>query len=89
MVQKIEIKVVAVVFIENKHILPKHMTNTIDKYFFTYLPMRKGKKNAMKKVILLMYKDSIQIRKKEIFPLFRKSICYYYGFSIWLATVKV
>lgn len=39
MVQIIEIQVVIVIFVENKYIRPKDMTNAVDKYFFVCLPM--------------------------------------------------
>ena len=74
-----------VVFVKNKYILPKDMTNIANEYFFACLPMAKEEKNARKKVVLFMYKNNMQIKKKEIFPLFIKLIHYCYGFSIQLA----
>lgn len=47
MVKKIEIQAVAVVFVESKYCLHEDITNAIDKYFFTCLPMAKREKNAM------------------------------------------
>ena len=70
--QRIEIQVVAVIFVENKCILPKDMTNTVDKYFFTCLLITKGEKNAMEKIISFMYKDNMQIRKKKDLSTFHK-----------------
>ncbi len=70
--QKIEIQAVAVVFVESKRILPKNMINAVDKYFFTCLPIAKGEKNVMKKVISSIYKDNIQIRKEGDFSAFYK-----------------
>ena len=54
----------AVIFVENKHILFKDMTNTVDEYFFACLPMAKGEKTAMEKVVSLIYKNNMQIRRK-------------------------
>ena len=60
------------VFVENKHIFLKNMTNVIDKYSFAYLPMAKGEKNIIKKIVLSMYKDNIQIKRKENLSTFHK-----------------
>ncbi len=59
MVQRIEIQVVAVVFMESIHIFPKDMTNTADEYSFTRLSMAKRGKNVIEKVILSIYKDNV------------------------------
>lgn len=67
MAQKIEIQKMIIIFIENKYILPKDIINAIDKYFFLYLFMVKGKKNIMEKVVLSIYKNNIQIRKNRDF----------------------
>ena len=58
-----------VVFVKNKHILPKNITNTIDKYFFICLPMAKEEENAMEKIVLSIYKNNIQINKEKDFLL--------------------
>ncbi len=57
--QRIEIQVVAVVFIENKYILPEDMTEAADEYFFTYLPVAKREKYATEKVVSSIYKDNL------------------------------
>ena len=57
---------------QNKHILPKDMTNTADKYFFTCLPVAKGEKNTMEKVVSLIYKNNMQIRRKRDLSAFYK-----------------
>lgn len=56
-----------IVFIKNKHILPENITNTINEYFFVYLLIANEEKNIMKKVVLSIYKDNMQIRKKRDF----------------------
>ena len=56
----------AIVFVEKKYILPKDMTNSIDKYSFTDLPMAKKEKNTREKVVLLMYKNNTQIKKRDL-----------------------
>lgn len=50
---------VAIIFVEKKHILPKDMTHAIEKYFFACLPITKKEKNVIKKIILSIYKDNI------------------------------
>lgn len=62
----------AVVFVESKHILPEDMTNAIEDYFFARLPVAKGEKDAIEKIVLSMYKDNMQIRKKGDLSAFHK-----------------
>ena len=70
--QRIEILVVAVVFVKSKHILPKDMTNAVEDYSFARLPIAKGEKDAIEKIVSSMYKDSMQIRKKGDLSVFHK-----------------
>ena len=70
--QKIEILVVTVIFMESKHILPENMTNAIENYSFTHLPIAKGEKDATKKIISFMYKDNMQIKKEGDSSAFHK-----------------
>lgn len=70
--QKIEIQVVVVVFVKSKYILLENMTNAVDKYFFACLFVGKWEKNVMEKVVLSIYKDNIQIRKKKDLSTFHK-----------------
>lgn len=51
---------------ESKYILPKDMTNSVDKYSFTNLLIAKKEKNAREKIVLLMYKNNMQIKKKDL-----------------------
>lgn len=46
--QRIEIQVVIVIFVESNYILPKNITNTVEEYSFTYLPMIKREKDVIK-----------------------------------------
>ena len=62
----------AVIFMESKHILSKDMTNAVDKYFFTCLPIAKEEKNLIKKVVLSMYKDNMQIKRERDLSAFHK-----------------
>ncbi len=48
------------------------MINAIDKYFFTCLLIVKGEKNAIKKVVLSMYNNNIQIRREKDLSIFYK-----------------
>ena len=61
-----------VIFVENKYILPKDMTNAVDKYFFTHLPIAKEEKNVTKKVVLSIYKKNMQIRREKNLSAFYK-----------------
>lgn len=54
---------------KNKHILLEDIIYAIKKYFFTYLPIAKAEKNIIEKIILLIYKDNMQIKKKRFFCL--------------------
>ena len=58
-----------VVFVESKYILPKDITNVADEYFFACFLIIKGEKYAIEKVVLFIYKNNMQIRKKKIFRL--------------------
>lgn len=62
----------AVVFVESKYILPEDMINTADEYSFTCLPMAKGEKNVMEKVVLSIYKNNIQIKSEGDLSTFYK-----------------
>lgn len=61
-----------VLFVENKHILPKNITNTVDKFSFTCLLIAKDEKNITEKVISSIYKNNIQIRKERDLSVFYK-----------------
>ena len=61
-----------VVFMESKHILSKDMINIVDKYSFTCLSIAKGEKNTMEKVVSSIYKDNMQIGRKEDLSAFHK-----------------
>ncbi len=63
---------VAVVFVESKHILPKDIINAADEYSFARLLMAKGEKNATEKVISSMYKDNMQFKREEDLSGFHK-----------------
>lgn len=75
-----------VVFVERKHILPKDMTYTINKYSFTCLPMARKRKMQWKKLFQPYIRITYRLKKKEIFLLFTKSFRYCYDFSTQLAT---
>lgn len=70
--QKIEILLVVVVFIESKHILPEDMRNAVEDYFFARLPIAKEEKDVKEKIISSIYKDNIQIRKERDLSAFHK-----------------
>lgn len=57
--QKIKILAIAVIFVESKYILFKNMIYTIKKYFFAYLLIIKKERDAIKKIVLSIYKDNI------------------------------
>ena len=69
--QRIKIQAI-VVFVESKYILSKNITNAADEYIFIFLPIAKKKKNAIKKVILSLYKDNMQIKRKRDLSTFYK-----------------
>lgn len=50
---------IVIVFVESKHILPDHITNTGNKYSFASLPVIKGRKSIMEMVILFIYKNNM------------------------------
>ena len=70
--QRIEILMVTVVFVESKHILPKDITNVVKEYFFAHLPIAKGEKDTIRKIFSFIYKDNMQIRKKRDLSTFYK-----------------
>lgn len=63
---------VPVVFVKSKYILPKDIKHVVEEYFFAYLLMAKREKNIIKKIISSIYKDNMQIRKKEDLFIFYK-----------------
>lgn len=63
---------VAVIFVENKHVLPKNMTNAVEDSFFACLLVAKGEKEATQKIVSSMYKDNMQIKKEEDLSVFYK-----------------
>lgn len=60
------------IFIESKYILPKNITYAAKEYFFTLLSIVKKEKNAIKKIILSIYKDNIYIRRERDLSIFYK-----------------
>ena len=50
---------VAIVLVKSKYILPENMINAADEYSFAHLPIAKKEKNAIEKVVLLIYKDNM------------------------------
>lgn len=49
----------AVVFMENKYILPKDMINAVEDYFFAHLLVIKKEKDVTKKIVSSIYKDNM------------------------------
>lgn len=49
----------AILFIENKHIVLKDMTSVVKDYSFARLPIIKKDKTIIEKIILFMYKNNI------------------------------
>lgn len=72
MAQRIKILAVVVIFVKSKHILPKYITNAVKDYFFACLPIAKGEKVAIEKIVSSIYKDNMQIRKEEDLSAFHK-----------------
>ena len=70
--QRIEILAVVVVFVESKNILPEDMTNATKDYFFARLPVAKGEKDIIEKIVSSIYKDNMQIRKEGNLSAFHK-----------------
>lgn len=48
------------------------MSYDAEEYFFAQLPIGKGEKNVIEKIVLSIYKDNIQMRKKEDLSIFHK-----------------
>lgn len=63
---------VVVIFVKNNHILLADITNATEEYFFTRLSMVKREKDIIENIILSMYKDNIQIRRKGDLLTFHK-----------------
>lgn len=61
-----------VIFMKSKYILPKNMTYTAKEFLFIYLLMAEKEKNISRKIILSMYNNNIEIRKKKYLFTFHK-----------------
>lgn len=61
-----------IIFMKSKNILWKNIIYIVNQYYFIYLLIAKKKKNIIDKIDLTIYKNNIQIKKKENFFIFFK-----------------